>query len=210
MRVYLDEMKSNCFVRFEYITTLNNSQQATFVQVMEMMILNLDIRFPCPGFSLEIGMAKRNTDMMTKTLVPEFGKRMAMRYPFMMEVDLFNFTDRFIKDRQINMWFVNTFHEMEAFLTEVVENERMILEKAPLSKQDRQEKNNDIVTLFDVFKVVDRTKYPVLWDVVLRVLTYTPTSVSCEKCFSILKRRMHENMKRKTLSCLWKWQKEPK
>ena len=72
------------------------------------------------------------------------------------------------------------------------------MEKASLTKQVEQENYNNAITLFDVFKVVDRTRFQVLWDIVLRVLTYTPTSVSCEQSFSILKRRLHENMKKET------------
>ena len=62
---YLGEMKNDCFQRFEYIMGLENSQKATFLHVMEMMVLNLDIRFPCPGFSIETGLAKRNRDTTT-------------------------------------------------------------------------------------------------------------------------------------------------
>ena len=65
-----------------------------------------------------------------------------------------------------------------------------------MKRRDGHDDNKTVITLMDVFKVVDRNKYPVLWDVVLRVLSYTPTSVSCEQSFSILKRRMHENMKK--------------
>ena len=49
-----------------------------------------------------------------------------------------------------------------------------------------------------MFRVVDQTKYLFLWGTVLRVLSYMPTSVSCEQSFSILKRRMHQNMKKET------------
>ena len=114
-------MKRNRFERFKYITGLNDSQKATFLLVIETMILNLDIRFPCPGFSIELGVAKRNTNVISKTLEHAFNKKMSMRCPFLMEVDLFNFPDNFIKGRRINEWFLRTFQKMESFLKEMVE-----------------------------------------------------------------------------------------
>ena len=196
MRGYLGEMKNDCFQRFEYIMGLENSQKATFLHVMEMMVLNLDIRFPCPGFSIETGLAKRNTDTTTHTLQPEFYKRMMMKCPFSMEVDLFNFPESFIKTRQINPWFLEQFHEVGDILNEIVKQETTIQEKTSSTKPDGQNDIKGFITLYEVFKVVDRTKFPILWDVVLRVLSYIPTSVSCEQSFSTLKRRMQENMKK--------------
>ena len=105
------------------------------------------------------GAAKHFIDPDSKSLDPTFYKRMAMRCPFMMEVDLFNFPDSFIKERQINMWFVRTFPEMDGVVKEIIEKERMIVEKATLTKQVEQEHYNNAMTLFDVFKVVDRTRF---------------------------------------------------
>ena len=189
-------MKRNCFARFEYLTTMNDSQKASFLHVMEMLILNMDIRFPCPAFSLETSLAKRHTDQTSNTLQPAFYKRMQMKCPFAMEVDLFFFPDQFIKCRQINPWFLRQFSEMELLMKEIVENERMVVKKTTASKQDGQDVKDSIIDLSDVFKCVDKGKYPELWDIFLRTMTYIPTSVSCEQSFSILKRRLHENMKK--------------
>ena len=82
---------------------------------------------------------------------------------------------------------------------EIVEKEREIVESASdVNKDSEDEVKENVITLVDVFKVVDKTQFPFLWDVVLRVLSYTPTSVSCEESFAILKRRMHQNMKTET------------
>ena len=196
MKVYFDEMKRNCFEKFEYIMPLNDSQKETFLNVMEMTILNLDKRFPCPSMSIDTHMAKRNVNETTRTLDALFYKSVQMKCPFVMEIDLFNFPDQFIRERKINEWFLRQFSEMDVLLKQIVENEKTIIEKAELSKLERQDVNTKCINLVDVFKVVDRTKFPVLWDIVLRVLSYTPTSVSCEQSFSILKRRMHENVKK--------------
>ena len=44
---------------------------------MEKLILNLDIRFPCPSMSVETGMAKLHTDNTTNSLEPDFLKKNA-------------------------------------------------------------------------------------------------------------------------------------
>ena len=91
------------------------------------------------------------------------------------------------------------FPEVKRIVNEIVENERIIVQRASVAKPDNDNDDNEtLITLFDVFGVVDQTQFPFLWDVVLRVLSYTPTSVSCEESFAILKRRMHQNMKTET------------
>ena len=189
-------MEKNDFERFEFINPLSDLQKATFLPVMETMLLNLDIRFPCPSLSIDLSLAKQNMDNTTNTLKPEFYKQTQMMCPFVMEVDLFNSPDRFIRERRVNPYFLRVFLDMAGLLKEIVENERLIAEYHCLSKGKTQELNESIITLFEVFKVVDKMKYPELCDIVLRVLSYMPTSVGCEQSFCILKRRMHENMKK--------------
>ena len=55
------------------------------------------------------------------------------------------------------------------------------------------------MNLDDVFRVVERSKYPLLWNEVIRINTIVPTSVSCERCFSVIKHSYHNNMKSNTL-----------
>ena len=189
-------MKCNCFHDFEYLSAMTEPQKETFQLGMRMTILNLDIRFPCPGFSIDIAQAKQNTHDFTRNLEPTFYKEMKMKCPFEMEVDLFTFPDGFIKRREINPYFIRGgFPEVEGILKEIVENKKTVTEKMRQIKDDEVRRESTI-TLFDVFTVVVRTRYPFLWDMVLRVLSYIPTSVSCEQSFCILKRRMPENMKK--------------
>ena len=60
---------------------------------------------------------------------------------------------------------------MDSLLKQIVENEKTIIEKAELSILERQYVNTKWINLVDVFKVVDRTSFPILWDVVLRTLS---------------------------------------
>ena len=103
---YFGETRINCYTRFEFITSMNDWQKRTFQNVMEMTILNLDIRFPCPSLSIQTTVAKEIIDPATNTLDPAFTKRILMKCPFIVEVELFLIPDRFIKERQINPWFL--------------------------------------------------------------------------------------------------------
>ena len=51
-----------------------------------------------------------------------------------------------------------------------------------------------IFTLIDVFKIIKKDEYPLLWKSVLLVLSFLPTTVACEQSFSRLKHKMHQNM----------------
>ena len=48
----------------------------------------------------------------------------------------------------------------------------------------------------DVFHVIEKGRYPVLWSLVVKAMSFMPTSASCEQSFSRLKHRLHENMKK--------------
>ena len=56
------------------------------------------------------------------------------------------------------------------------------------------------VSLHDVFMVVERTKFPLLWREVMKIHTIIPTTVSCEQSFSVMKQSFHPNMKTRTFT----------
>ena len=55
------------------------------------------------------------------------------------------------------------------------------------------------INLLDVFSVVERERYPLLWREFVKINTIFATSVSCEQSFSVVKRSFHVNMKWDTL-----------
>ena len=106
-----------------------------------------------------------------------------------------------IRQRKINAYFVSgRFPEIESLANEILRNKTQILELFLASKQQKEgdDNTNGPISLLDVFKVVNRNNYPLLWDVVLKHLAVIPTSVSCEQSFSRLRNKMHENMKKET------------
>ena len=83
---------------------------------------------------------------------------------------------------------------------EIVENRELFEQQNPESDNSGTDRavSQSLVTLHDVFKKVKREKYPFLWNVLIWIHSFMPTSTSCEQCFSGLKRRLHENMKKTT------------
>ena len=63
-------------------------------------------------------------------------------------------------------------------------------------EEQNEEKLEEAITLLDVFEKIERKDSPDLWGVVLKLLAIMPTTVGCERGFSILKRKLHPNMKK--------------
>ena len=54
------------------------------------------------------------------------------------------------------------------------------------------------ISLCDVFKVIKRDEFPLLWKEMVVMNTIMPTTVSCEQSFSVLKHSAHINMNDET------------
>ena len=128
-------------------------------------------------------------------------KRYVRKCPLFLNIGIFLLPDDLIRSRRINSFFLSgCFPEIQLVANEIIRNEVLILElfQAPSQQNEGVEEQNRPITLLDVFKVVDPNNFPFLWDVVLKMMTVIPTSVSCEQSFSRLRNKMHENMKIKT------------
>ena len=53
--------------------------------------------------------------------------------------------------------------------------------------------------LMDLFSVIERQRYPLLWREVIKANTTLPTTVSCEQSFSVMKHTIHINMNPRTI-----------
>ena len=95
-------------------------------------------------------------------------------------------------------------HEMRFLFLEINREKESILDKF----RERITKAEELtgldvvskVSLHDVFMVVERTKFPLLWREVMKLHTIIPTTVSCEQSFSVLKHSFHVNMKTRTFT----------
>ena len=158
----------------------------------------MDIRFPCPSFSIKKILAARNTNQTTLRLHQPFLQTICLDCPLLEVVGIFLFPDDLIKKREINPRFVSgKYPEIPLLATEILQSVEEI--KNIILRRREDDSNMSIITLLDVFQILPRNRYPFLWHVTMRILSFMPTSASCEQCFSCLRRRLHENMAKTTV-----------
>ena len=196
----MSQITSGNYGDFGYFVGMRENQIPTFKTILTALLLNLDIRFACPSFSIDTRAAHRNLDQTTQRLNKEFLKRVQRQCPLYELVGVYLFQDDLIKKRLINPLFISgKYPEVPLLAREILDKEEMFRNKTGQSTE-RTEKflETEILTLSDVFQKIEKDKYPHLWNLTRRLISVTPTSTSCEQSFSCLKRRLHENMKKTT------------
>ena len=111
-------------------------------------------------------------------------------------VGLFLFPDDLIRKREINPFFLSEkFCEVSLMAREIMEKtDEIVFAKNRSQQKGTVLERNEFLTLMDVFTIIQRDKYPLLWKTASKVLSIMPTSVECEQSFSCLKNKMHPNM----------------
>ena len=195
------QMRNGCFVDFDYIERLNVVEKETFLHVLEKLLLNMEVRFPCPSTSIDIRQARQNVDHLTNTLNRGFFQSIRNSCPLFFSVGLFLFPDEFIRQRKINQFFISgNFPEINRILIEIINNQDDIVRRFQETQINNESGGESLktITLLDIFEFVNRENYPFLWEKTMNVLTMIPTTVSCEQYFSRLRRKLHENMSKET------------
>ena len=195
---HLTSLSSGNFAQFSYLRQFKDDHLCSFQQIIRKFLQNMDIRFPCPSFSIKKKLAARNTNQTTLRLHQPFLQTIWLDCPLFEVVGLFIFPNDLIKKHQINPRFVGgKYPEIPHISREMLQRVDEI--KNVISRERKEESNSSIITLLDVFQILPRNRYPFLWHVTIRVLSFMPTSASCEQSFSCLRRRLHENMAKTTV-----------
>ena len=197
---YLSEIHDGCFVPFDFLQGVQPCRIHTFTYVLKRLLLNIQIRFPCPSNGIDVKSARGFIDYEDAMLDTAFLHHFKRKCPLFVSVDMFLFPDELIRHRRIKTYFVSGhFPEIQMIASEILQKERLILESFRASQDNEEDVvPNTPITLLDVFKVIDANNYPFLWNVVLKTLSVMPTSVSWEQSFSRLRNKMHENMSKET------------
>ena len=197
----LHDMERGLFGKFSYVGRLDRVQKKTFVTVVKHLILNVNIRFPCINTSIDMRLARQHINHEMLTMNQALLDHMRRECPFMLLVGVFIFPDDLIKHQMVNHFFLGgRYPEIDEISREILTKKDQIIRRVQTSVQTRQ-RQTQTITLLDVFKVVDRSNYPFLWEVVVRTLAVLPTTVSCEQSFSCLKHKLHENMLKENAFC---------
>ena len=197
---HLYDLQNSHWENFDYLSRLSDVEKRSFIVVLQKLLLNMEIRFPCLSTSIDIRTAKQNIDLATHTLNMQLLRSVQLKCPLLKNVDMFLLPDELIRERKVNEYFLTgRFPEIQRIIADILNNEQAIAERANQGLQHgTRERRNETITLFDVFVFVDRDNYPLLWKTVLKMMTMFPTSVSCEQYFSRLRNKLHENMNKET------------
>ena len=152
-------------------------------------------------YRVDSRLARSCRDNHTGTLNEAVLKCYMRQCPLFVNVGLFLFPDDLIRRRTINTFFLSGgFPEVQHIASEIIEKEALIIQQTNIAPRENEivGEPNTTITLLDVFTIINPNNFPFLWNVVLKMLTVMPTSVSCEQSFSRLRNKMHENMKMET------------
>ena len=197
----LREVQDRRFVRFPIFQNMDELQIATFENVLKRLILNMQVRFPCPSTGVDSRLARSHMDTRIGTLNETVLKSYMRRCPLFINVGIMLFPEDLIRRRSINTFFLSGhFPEIQQIAEEIIRKEALIIQRVNTSSHHNEDVDgrNTVITLLDVFKIISPNNYPFLWDVTLKTTTVMPTSVNCEQSFSRLRNKMHENMKQET------------
>ena len=109
--------------------------------------------------------------------------------------------DDLLKKQQINPWFLNgKYPEIPLMAREILLRREEIEGNSsqPINQTTDTKSGISVITLQQVFKTIEKDSFPFLWNVMIKTISFMPTSASCEQSFSCLKHRLHENMKKTT------------
>ena len=197
----LAEMRARNFDSFDFLQNIENGKNQTFENVLQRCLLSLEKRFPCPSMSLNTRVSKRHITPLHVSIDVEYLRSFQRNCPLFELVGLSHFPDDFIRRRQINPTFLGgKYPEVGRMSCEIIEKELEIKmrKRASSGQEQNEDRAEETITLLDVFEIIQKSDYPELCKVVLEMLSFMPTSVGCEQSFSVVKHKLHTNMKIET------------
>ena len=196
------EKDPEVFVRgLNCLAMLSVNEAAEFHNCLRGFKHCLDERFPCPSKSLD--MNGRRHSIVQRVSSENESSRMN-NCSVMPLLDFFTFPHLFVFGFEMSQTSCppELTEEVTRIVFEMTTKRQQIIDVYNERRVKLSEKAGITVvtqtSLFDVFKVVKRENYPLLWREVVRIDTITPSTVSCERCFSVIKRSLHVNMKAET------------
>ena len=185
---------------FEFMS-LEDGQIKQFQHILEELLHSVEMRFPCPTISLDMKVKRLRTGASTSqqeqsTPSPSCSIRI--------QLEFHEFPDNLINNHLLPRGFPSFLNEeVQTITNDIVNNRERIVEAHKERTRLEALKTGNVgvgkITLCDVFKVLERTKFPLLWKEVIKMKTIMPTTVCCEQGFSVTKRAWHVNMATSTV-----------
>ena len=188
--------------KLECLTGLSDDDVDMFHYLLIELKRALDLRFPRPSTSFDLK-CRRYSKGPT---VSEIGKQQFIppNCGVMPLVELYGFLQRVLGQCTSTLMVNNEIlkQEVENIYLEI----RFHINTINSICQERCTRLSQLVgipivspvNLNDVFGVVRRESYPLLWREIMKINSIFATTVCCEQCFSVVKRSIHVNMKTNT------------
>ena len=200
----LRKMEEGDFGRFTYLYSVRVEDRPQFVKIMKHLILNMQVRFFRPSFSIDKRSFKDYLDYDQVCISPEAPIVDCSRCGLTQLFELFNLkqtrpeTQNLGRRLGLALW-----EEMERLIPLLRVHHDLIQTKTDersaacsgLEKKVRLLLGFPRTTnIIDVLCSTQKDQYSQLWRFLVRVLTVMPTTVECEQSFSYFKRTAHINM----------------
>ena len=85
-----------------FLSAFNQIQKDSFLAIINALLFNMEMRFPCPSLSLDKRVANRHKNPEKGQLERRIISNTQQKCPINVVVGLFLFPDDWIKNRQIN------------------------------------------------------------------------------------------------------------
>ena len=171
---------------------------------MKHLILNLQVRFYQPSFSLDKRSIKKYLDYDNVSISPQAPNVDVSRCGLFPLFELFNMKQTRSDSQSLGCVVgLQLVEEMERLTPSLFSEHDLILRKSvermesccSLEKRMRLLLGFPTTTnIMDALSTKQKELFPQLWRFVVRLLTIMPTTVECEQSFSYFKRTAHINM----------------
>ena len=186
---------------FTFLSTLDRTQKETFALSIEQLAQSLECRFHCPSQSLVKRM--RMDKKVDRTSHDTSQQSQQSRCSIMDVFDILSFK-KTTEDGSLASCtnHVGIMAEIERVGDEIKNHPEIV--KAH-SKTNHLISNavgfvvEHEVTLQDIFCIVEKERFPLLWNETVKIKTIIPTTVSCEQSFSVMKNARPNTKKTETM-----------
>ena len=97
---HLREVQDRLFYHFSFLRDIDEGLIVTFENILTQLILNMQIRLPCPSTGFDVRQARNHLDPNTQKLEEVFLKGLIRNCPLFIMVGIFLFPGRSYKTKE--------------------------------------------------------------------------------------------------------------
>ena len=208
LKVEIRKIEQHDFRTFRYLAEIDSEHIPQFVTILKRLFLNISVRFATICSSLDKKKVRRYLDFDQMIIHPCPAVSDHPRCGISPLLNVFYARQAPALNALPNPFFQDGFEgEWRRLIHQIHLNQGQIMMKnyercAHLRSRERkvriQLSTPYCFNLLDVFQVIPKHEFPIIWRFVVKFLTIMPTTVGCEQSFSYFRRTIHTNMSEET------------